>query len=599
MTRGAVVYFLRISCHVFDIRKLMTAVKACERRVSMALARPRRQLAGSSLHPGCRQPVRLDWGWASAPRVPLWVPPLVPRELRLSVAERVFVNGEVLSHDHGGDHHDHRHSHGLPAVDGDLGRGTERVELVSAGIDIGSATCQVVFSRLVLVRRGRVLSSRYELQSRERMYTSALGLTPYLPSGDIDTASVDTLMAEAFREAGLSSEDVDAGVVILTGEAARRRNAPGLAEMVARRRGGFVCAAAGHSLEGELAAFGSGAVDLAREEGSRILNIDVGGGTTKISLAGPEGLQSTFAVHVGARLVAFDGDGRIVRLETQGAELAHAAGVDWRIGHLAADDEMDRVARYFLRVVESFLPKGDMADRASFSRHLLTPAPDIPDSVDEIVVSGGVASFLSGAPVAWSSDLGERMARELLEWLDSGRSGPRYRVVGPDATALGAAEHTVQVSGNTIYVSDEAGLPLRNLHVIRPRLALPEEVSAAEVAQSMREGAEDVRRAKRTGGVIFAFAWSGSPRFARVSAFARGLAEAAGSLLDPGEPLCLLFDSDVANLVGQLISENVGGSRPVISIDGIDLTEYDFVDLGRVLRPSGAMPVTIKTLVFG
>jgi ethanolamine utilization protein EutA len=36
----------------------------------------------------------------------------------------------------------------------------------------------------------------------------------------------------------------------------------------------------------------------------------------------------------------------------------------------------------------------------------------------------------------------------------------------------------------------------------------------------------------------------------------------------------------------------------VISIDGIDLREFDYVDIGEILPASGAVPVVIKSLVF-
>jgi len=36
----------------------------------------------------------------------------------------------------------------------------------------------------------------------------------------------------------------------------------------------------------------------------------------------------------------------------------------------------------------------------------------------------------------------------------------------------------------------------------------------------------------------------------------------------------------------------------VISIDGIELQEFDFIDIGEVIRPAMAVPVVVKSLVF-
>jgi ethanolamine utilization protein EutA len=42
----------------------------------------------------------------------------------------------------------------------------------------------------------------------------------------------------------------------------------------------------------------------------------------------------------------------------------------------------------------------------------------------------------------------------------------------------------------------------------------------------------------------------------------------------------------------------MGLSVPVVSIDGIDLREFDFIDVGNMIPTSGAVPVVIKSLVF-
>jgi ethanolamine utilization protein EutA len=35
-----------------------------------------------------------------------------------------------------------------------------------------------------------------------------------------------------------------------------------------------------------------------------------------------------------------------------------------------------------------------------------------------------------------------------------------------------------------------------------------------------------------------------------------------------------------------------------VSIDGVQLKEFDFIDIGAMLPASGAVPVVIKSLVF-
>jgi ethanolamine utilization protein EutA len=72
--------------------------------------------------------------------------------------------------------------------------------------------------------------------------------------------------------------------MIITGEAARRDNAAKIAELFSDEAVRFVCATAGPTLETMMAAYGSGAVGKSRDESLLLLNIDLGGGTTKISV---------------------------------------------------------------------------------------------------------------------------------------------------------------------------------------------------------------------------------------------------------------------------------------------------------------------------
>src|SRR5258706_5163237 len=131
---------------------------------------------------------------------------------------------------------------------------------------------------------GEEFSSRYFVVSRETLFQSPVSLTPYRSEELIDDTELAAIIDRAFADAGLHPDDIDAGVVILTGEALRRENAEAIANLLAEQRGEFVCATAGHHMESMLAAFGSGAARVSRDSGKRILNVDIGGGTTKLAL---------------------------------------------------------------------------------------------------------------------------------------------------------------------------------------------------------------------------------------------------------------------------------------------------------------------------
>ena len=69
-------------------------------------------------------------------------------------------------------------------------------------------------------------------------------------------------------------------------------------------------------------------------------------------------------------------------------------------------------------------------------------------------------------------------------------------------------------------------------------------------------------------------------------------------LLDRGLPLVLVNDCDVGGLIGLHCHAEIKLPNPVVSIDGIVLSEFDFIDIGAMFESSGAVPVVIKSLVF-
>src|SRR5882724_13721319 len=233
--------------------------------------------------------------------------------------------GRDFVHEHDGDA-DHDHDHFDFDVDEKLEDNPiwiqDHVTLVTVGIDIGSAGTQVIFSRINLRRYGEDLTSRYYVVSRETLFQSPVALTPYASDERIDDAALGRIIDQAYADANVKPDDIDTGVVILTGEALRRENAQAIAGLLAEQRGDFVTATAGHHMESMLAAYGSGASRVSHDEGKRILNIDIGGGTTKLALVEKGHVIATAAFHVGGRLQVVDdkgeGRGEIVRLDPAG-----------------------------------------------------------------------------------------------------------------------------------------------------------------------------------------------------------------------------------------------------------------------------------------
>src|SRR5215467_6712457 len=387
-----------------------------------------------------------------------------------SLADHLY--GENVVHEHD-EYSDHDHDHFEFDDDGPLEQNPiwlqDHVTLVSVGIDIGSAGTQVIFSRINLRRYGEDLTSRYFVVSRETLYQSPVALTPYQSEERIDDAGLGRIIDEAYAGANLNPDQIDTGAVILTGEALRRENAEGIARLLSEQGGEFVCATAGHHMESMLAAYGSGASRVSHDENKRILNIDIGGGTTKLAVVEKGHVIATAAFHVGGRLQVVNEKGRILRLDPAGKYHARQAGFDWSKADVIDIKLLDKVAETMADELVAALTERPMSHAVE---HLyLTDA--IPDfgKIDGMMFSGGVGEYVYGRETRDFGDMGLRLGQAIRRKIDDGALPWRLLPAGEciRATALGASEYSVQLSGNTSYISKPGELlPRRNLQVLQP-----------------------------------------------------------------------------------------------------------------------------------
>ena len=505
------------------------------------------------------------------------------------------AHGHDHRHDDG--HHDHDHDDEPlgPIEDNPIWR-QDNVVLHSVGMDIGSSGTQVVFSRLHMRRIGEELTSRYLVVRRENVYRSPVALTPYTGTERIDAEALGSIIDRAYHAAAVDPEQVDTGVVILTGEALRRRNAEAITRVLARRGGELVTAAAGHHMEAMLAAYGSGAVKTSYDAASRILAVDIGGGTTKLALLERGRIVRTAALHIGGRLLAYDAEGRLTRLEPAGRAHAARAGVALAAGDPVSPEQVGRVAEVMADALVAALlkPDGD-------SLWLTEPIGEL-GALDGVVFSGGVAEYVYDREPADFGDLGRPLGRALRRRMDDGVLPYSLLPAGEciRATALGASEYSVQLSGNTGCVTDpDRLLPRRNLQVVRPHLELTETVDAASVAAAIRRQVGALGAEATDEDVVLALGWTGEPRYDRLIAFAQGVRDGLAGRIARGLPLYVVLDGDVAMTLGRLLRDELGVGNELMVVDGLSLRDFDYVDIGRVRYPSRTVPVTIKSLVFG
>ena len=503
--------------------------------------------------------------------------------------------GDEMNHTHDEDaDHDHDHDHDVgpagPIEDNPLWQ-ADNITLTSVGIDIGSAGTQVIFSRVRMRRMGEDLSSRYFVVGRDTLYQSPVALTPYVSDVRIDERAIGEIIDDAYTGARIHPDEVDTGSVILTGEALRRENAQAIGELLAEMGGEFVCAAAGHHMEAMLAAYGSGAAKRSHDEDCHILNVDIGGGTTKLALVAHGEVEGTAAIHVGGRLIVVDDAGRITRLDPQGAKLARLAGFDWQLGTQVSRAELERLTDWLAETLCAAIQRPN-------DLYLTEPLQNL-GHIDGVMFSGGVAEYVYGREERDFGDLGRGLGFAIRKKLDR----LPWRLLPPGecirATAYGASEYSVQLSGNTVYVSQPGELlPRRNLQVLQPPIRLDATIDAEAVAAAIREHFTAFDIAEGETEVALAFRWRGAPEYARLGAFARAITLALARTIEQRKPIFLILDGDVAQTIGGILKEDFKLASEVLVLDGIALRDFDYIDLGRIRMPSGTVPVTIKSLVF-
>jgi ethanolamine utilization protein EutA len=392
-----------------------------------------------------------------------------------------------------------------------------------------------MFARLRLQRLADSLSSRYVVVERTVLHRSPIVLTPYTAGDAIDAATLEAEIASWYSAAGLTRAEVDTGAVILTGTALLAGNARELANLFSDEGGAFVCATAGHALEAALAAHGSGSVGRSRRDHETILHVDIGGGTTKLARIEDGAIVATTAIAVGAR--------------------SRHAGRD--------PDERRRIASE----LADWIVAATRGAAVPLGLQLLPPLPRA-NAPARITLSGGVSEYASGRERMDHDDLGRELAAAVLALRATLPAPLEIASDGIRATVIGASQFTVQVSGSTIGIG--APLPLRNVPVVRL--------------------GGDVRG---SGPIAVAVKWEGEPEHARV----RALAERIASATDR-RPLIVASDGDIAATLAAVLRDELHFRGDLITLDGLDLGDLDYIDVGAPQPPSGVVPVIVKSLVF-
>ena len=500
----------------------------------------------------------------------------------------------------------------------------DKTAILSVGIDVGTSTTQVVFSKLQMDNAGGYFSvPRVAIVDKEVVYKSEIYMTPLKTDVLIDTEALRDIVAAEFRKAGYRPEDTDSGAVIITGESARKENSDAVLKSLSDFAGDFVVSAAGPDMESLIAGKGSGAWQYSMDHHCRVANLDIGGGTTNVVLFEDGVTAARGCLDIGGRLICMDPQGMITKVSPAAAVMAQAAGVSVHVGDRGDEKALSAVTRQMAAALNVYLgvgvPVGGEADTAksdaaghrtaggiedieALLKQIKTPGSSdfpVPEKVQAVFISGGVADLIYHESAdTWAyGDIGVLLGRAIREsrlFTDFQKMEPGETI---RATVVGAGTYTTTISGSTITYSDDI-FPLKNIPVIKLDEALQEACFAGDTEPVIRRiqwvlGQNDEDR------FILAMPGKRDPGYTEMKRAAAAIRQIMDRVQPSGEPILLVIESDIAKAMGQMIRQQPDLKRQVVAIDSIHVEDGEYVDMGKPMMNGMVIPVVVKTLIFG
>ena len=476
-------------------------------------------------------------------------------------------------------------------------------QILSVGIDIGTSTTQLVFSRIEMDNTaGYFTAPRIAITGKEILYKSKVYFTPLKTQTLIDADAVREIVAQEFRNAGYSPADTQTGAVIITGESARKENSAAVLQALSDFAGEFVVSTAGPDLESIIAGKGSGAWQYSIDNDCTVVNLDIGGGTSNIVFFNAGDTQGKICLDVGGRLIRLDsrsGSPVVSYVSYAAAEAARLAGVRVEVGQSISRSDLRSICDAFADCLAGAI---GIAPVSPLQEKILTPGSDVYRPARpsrRICFSGGVADCIyhqNGEDDLRYGDIGPILGRAIREnryfkeqkWIQGGET--------IRATVVGAGTYTTNLSGSTIFYS-EGIFPVKNV----PALKLTKDEQWAILGGDMQLLCDKVRwflEQSDAPRMLLALQGLPDPDFATLKKLAGAIVDAMDGSLAPGEPIIVVVERDIAKALG-IALQQTGCGRKMASIDSVKIEEGDYVDIGRPLMDGLVVPVVVKTLLFG
>jgi len=462
---------------------------------------------------------------------------------------------------------------------------------LNVGIDIGTTTTKIIFSRLTITEQVHNLE-KASITNREVVYSSAIYYTPLNSPSKIDALALSNIIKKEYKLAGFSPSDIHSGAIIITGETARRENASAITNALSLSAGKFVVAAAGPELQAILSGQGAGTALMSEKTTDKVINFDIGGSTTKVSVFFDGQAEIPFAFDIGGRLIKFSIDRSITYISPRLMPIINALNIPLYLGCHCNLADLYRLCRQLASILLDYSSGGD---GGIYGKTLLITDAPLSQQYRTIMFSGGVAEYIYNpvAEISWRNilkfyDIGIILGKCINELFMSST----FTIIKPKetikATVIGAGIYSMSISGNTVNIDEEV-LPLRNIPVIN----LPGNVFSLPNASAFIAAKMAVYKDSL---VAIAFAGPKSPSYKELKIIAKCLADAYHLTKLNKQPIIIVLEHDFAKALGQTLRSLFPIDKKIVCIDKIIVQKNSYIDIGRPME--NILPVIIKTLNF-